>query len=69
MSKTDWIICPICGRKIHNKIRKNTVLKNCPLYCPKRAENAHQRKGFADNRHPKAGTLIKLCKPPIMVTP
>lgn len=28
--------------------------------------NAHQRKGFADNRRPKAGTLIKLCNPPIM---
>ena len=30
------------------------------------AGNAHQRKGFADKRHSKAGTLIKLCKPPIM---
>lgn len=30
------------------------------------AGNTDRRKGFADNRHPKAGTLIKLCKPPIM---
>jgi hypothetical protein len=28
------------------------------------AGNTDKRKGFADNRHPKAGTLIKLCKPP-----
>ena len=31
----EWIICPICGRKTHNKIREDTVLKNYPLYCPK----------------------------------
>ena len=30
------------------------------------AGNTDKRKGFADNRHPKAVTLIKLCKPPIM---
>lgn len=35
MIESDWIICPICGRKTHNKIRKDTVLKNYPLYCPK----------------------------------
>ena len=33
--QTEWIICPICGRKTHNKIREDTVLKNYPLYCPK----------------------------------
>lgn len=33
--KTEWIICPVCGRKTHNKIREDTELKNFPLYCPK----------------------------------
>lgn len=35
MNETEWIICTICGRKTHNKIREDTVLKNYPLYCPK----------------------------------
>lgn len=34
-TKTEWILCPICGRKTHNKIREDTELKNFPLYCPK----------------------------------
>ena len=33
--ETEWILCPVCGRKTHNKIRKDTELKNFPLYCPK----------------------------------
>lgn len=33
--KTEWIICPVCGRKTHNKIKEDTELKNFPLYCPK----------------------------------
>lgn len=33
--KTEWIVCPVCGRKTHNKIREDTELKNFPLYCPK----------------------------------
>lgn len=33
--KTEWILCPIYGRKTHNKIREDTVLKNYPLYCTK----------------------------------
>ncbi|MGJ0769427.1 cysteine-rich KTR domain-containing protein [Lacticaseibacillus paracasei] len=28
-------LCPICGRKTRLKVRKDTVLKNFPLYCPK----------------------------------
>ena len=32
---TVWIICPVCGNKTRDKIRKDTVLKNYPLYCPK----------------------------------
>jgi hypothetical protein len=27
--------CPVCGNKTRNKIRKETILKNDPLYCPK----------------------------------
>ena len=33
--KTEWILCPVCGRKTHNKIREDTEIKNFPLYCPK----------------------------------
>ena len=32
---SQWILCPLCGNKTRNKIRKDTVLKNYPLYCPK----------------------------------
>ena len=35
MIKIDWIYCPACGNKTRNKIRKDTVLINYPLYCPK----------------------------------
>ncbi len=30
-----WILCPVCGSKTRDRIRKDTVLKNYPLYCPK----------------------------------
>lgn len=30
-----WILCPICGNKTRLQIRKDTELKNFPLYCPK----------------------------------
>ncbi|MGI5897214.1 MAG: cysteine-rich KTR domain-containing protein [Oscillospiraceae bacterium] len=33
--KTEWILCPVCGRKTHDKIREDTEMKNFPLYCPK----------------------------------
>ena len=33
--QAEWIICPVCGRKTHNKIREDTEMKNFPLYCPK----------------------------------
>ena len=33
--KIEWIICPICGNKTRDRLRKDTVLKNYPLYCPK----------------------------------
>ena len=32
MMKCEWILCPVCGSKTRNKIRKDTVLA---LYCPK----------------------------------
>lgn len=32
---SNWLLCPICGNKTHDKIREDTVLKNYPLYCPK----------------------------------
>lgn len=31
----EWILCPICGSKTRVKVRKDTELKNFPLYCPK----------------------------------
>lgn len=30
-----WILCPACGGKTRSKIRKDTLLLNFPLYCPK----------------------------------
>nr|WP_326210107.1 cysteine-rich KTR domain-containing protein [uncultured Oscillibacter sp.] len=33
--RSGWIYFPICGSKIRDKIRKDSVLKNYPLYCPK----------------------------------
>ncbi|WP_224373203.1 cysteine-rich KTR domain-containing protein, partial [Streptococcus pasteurianus] len=26
--KCEWILCPVCGSKTRNKIRKDTVLEN-----------------------------------------
>lgn len=31
----EWICCPIFGGKTSNMIRKDIILKNYPLYCPK----------------------------------
>ena len=33
--ETEWVICPICKNKTRLKVRKDTVLKNLPLFCPK----------------------------------
>ena len=30
-----WINCPVCGNKTNNKLRKDTVLKNFHIFCPK----------------------------------
>lgn len=35
MESSEWIKCPFCSSKTHNKIRQDTVIKNFPLYCPK----------------------------------
>ena len=35
MNMMEWVICPICNNKSRIKIRKDTQLKNFPLYCPK----------------------------------
>lgn len=35
MINTEWIRCPVCGSKTRDRIRKDTVLKNYPIYCPK----------------------------------
>jgi len=37
--KKDWILCPACGNKTHLKIRKDTILENFQLYCPKRKQD------------------------------
>lgn len=31
----EWVICPDCGSKTRVKLRRDTVLKNFPLFCPK----------------------------------
>lgn len=30
-----WLMCPVCGSKTRIKIRRDTELKNLPLFCPK----------------------------------
>lgn len=35
MKAEEWIRCPVCRNKTHNRIRGDTVLLNFPLYCPK----------------------------------
>lgn len=35
LEPTEWIKCPICGNKTRNKVRKDTELKNFPLFCHK----------------------------------
>ncbi|HZJ76093.1 MAG TPA: cysteine-rich KTR domain-containing protein [Oscillospiraceae bacterium] len=35
MEKIKWALCPVCKSKTRLKIRKDTVLENFPLFCPK----------------------------------
>lgn len=32
MTRTEWVLCPICERKTRLKIREETELKNFPLF-------------------------------------
>ena len=34
----EFIRCPVCGGKTRDKIRRDTELKNFPLFCPKRVK-------------------------------
>ena len=31
----EWIRCPVYGGKTRDKMRKDTILQNFPLFCPK----------------------------------
>ena len=33
--QTEWVLCPFCKGKTRLKLLEDTVLKNCPLFCPK----------------------------------
>ena len=33
--KDEWVSCPVCKSKTRVKPRKDTVLLNFPLFCPK----------------------------------
>ena len=35
VEETEWILCPVCESKTRLKMRKDTILQNFPLYCPK----------------------------------
>lgn len=35
MEQKEWILCPRCNSKTRIQIRKETELKNFPLFCPK----------------------------------
>ncbi len=38
--REEWLLCPRCNSKTRTKIRKDTVLENFPLFCPKCKFNA-----------------------------
>ena len=60
-----WGRCIVTGTGI---IRPSVsqIKEKAPLLPKVQTGNAHQHKKFTDNHHPKAKTLIKLCKPPII---
>ena len=35
MENNIWLMCPVCGSKTRCQVRKDTVLLNYPLFCPK----------------------------------
>ena len=62
MIKMEWILCPICGNKTCNRIREDTVLINCPLYCPKCKREtliSVQEMNILVIKEPDAQTLIR----------
>ncbi len=34
-SGRQWLFCPVCQSKTRTMLRKDTELRNFPLYCPK----------------------------------
>ncbi len=59
MTKSVWILCPVCKNKTRNRIREDTVLKNFPLFCPKcRQESLIEAKNLQVNiiKEPDAQT-------------
>lgn len=34
-SEERWVLCPICGAKTRLRLLQRTVLRECPLFCPK----------------------------------
>ena len=30
-----WLLCPICKNKTRTVLRKDTIIQNFPLFCPK----------------------------------
>jgi len=33
--EVDWLLCPLCENKTRLKVRRDTILENFPLFCPK----------------------------------
>lgn len=33
--RQEWVYCSVCGNKTRLRLRKDTVLINFPLFCPK----------------------------------
>jgi uncharacterized protein YbaR (Trm112 family) len=31
----EWVVCPVCNNKTRIKIRRDTIMENFPLFCPK----------------------------------
>lgn len=38
--RQEWILCPKCGSKTRLRLRKDTMLANFPLFCPKCKEES-----------------------------
>jgi ribosomal protein S27AE len=32
---SQWILCPICGKKTRIKVNEDTIIRRLPLFCPK----------------------------------